>query len=224
MRSNCGRSACSVVILGAGGNVADVLDIVDALKDKGRSIHVRGLLDDHRPVGSNHFGIPVLGSLSAWKSFRPALFLSSIRNVETHRETPEIIRRLGIESHDLVTLVDPRAAVSKRSSLGAGVYICSGASVAAGVSIGDHVSLGPGAIVGHETVLEDHAIICAGALIGGRVSVRKATYVGSGASIKPEVTLGEGSLVGLGAVVTRSVNAGHVVAGNPAITRKISAQ
>lgn len=50
----------------------------------------------------------------------------------------------------------------------------------------------------------------------GKVTIEDWAYVGSGARIMPGVTIGEGALVGAGSVVTRSVEPGSVVAGNPA--------
>lgn len=51
------------------------------------------------------------------------------------------------------------------------------------------------------------------------VRIRKGAKLGANATILPGVTIGEGALVGAGAVVTRDVEPGAVVVGNPA--RKI---
>jgi tetrahydrodipicolinate N-succinyltransferase len=42
--------------------------------------------------------------------------------------------------------------------------------------------------------------------------------IGAASTILPGVTIGDGALVGAGSVVTRAVEAGTVVAGNPART------
>lgn len=50
----------------------------------------------------------------------------------------------------------------------------------------------------------------------GKVVIGDWVYIGSHALIMPGVTIGDGALVAAGSVVTRSVEAGTVVAGNPA--------
>lgn len=46
--------------------------------------------------------------------------------------------------------------------------------------------------------------------------VEEGASIGAGAVILPGLTIGKNALVGAGAVVTKSIPAGHVVAGNPA--------
>src|SRR3954465_5856314 len=73
-----------LIVLGAGGNLADILDIVDAMEARGERVALPGLLDDSRPVGSTYRGLPVLGPLADWRAFPSCRFISSIRNQETH--------------------------------------------------------------------------------------------------------------------------------------------
>ncbi len=51
--------------------------------------------------------------------------------------------------------------------------------------------------------------------VGGPL-VGNGASIGAGAVLPPGILVGEGALVGAGAVVTRSVEPGDVVAGNPA--------
>jgi maltose O-acetyltransferase len=48
------------------------------------------------------------------------------------------------------------------------------------------------------------------------VRLKKAVWIGYGALILPGVTIGEGAIVGAGAVVTKDVEPGAIVGGNPA--------
>jgi len=211
-----GHPAVDIVLLGAGGNVNDVLDIVDALAAAGRSVRVRGILDDYREQGAKHLGLPVLGSLSAARSIPDVLFVSTIRNESMHRSHPELVAKLGLDRTRFTSLVHPVAHVSPRAAIAHGVYVCAGASVAGGVVLHDHCSVGPNATVGHDTQVNAFAVIAASAVISGGVQVEQGCYVGSGASVKQGIRLGRGSLVGLGAVVVRDVDDEAVVVGNPA--------
>jgi sugar O-acyltransferase (sialic acid O-acetyltransferase NeuD family) len=205
-----------LILLGGGGNVHDVLDIVDAINADGGKVNLLGVLDDHRALRSRHLGLEVLGGLESCSDFSGAQFISTIHNERVYRRHPKILKRLGLSHDRFATLIHPGAAVSRRAQVARGVYICDGASIAGGVVIGDHVSIGPHAIVGHDTRIESHSVIAAGALLGGGVRVGPACFVGSSASIRPDVFVGRESLVGLGAVVVQDVPPGCVVAGSPA--------
>lgn len=55
-----------------------------------------------------------------------------------------------------------------------------------------------------------------------RVGIGDNVYIGRNAQVLPGIEIGDNCIVGAGAVVTRSVPAGHVVAGNPArVLRKV---
>ncbi len=205
-----------LILLGAGGNVHDVLDIVDAINADGGKVNILGALDDHRTRGQRHLGLEVLGGLASCSDFSGARFISTIHNERVYRRHPKLLERLGLSHDRFATLIHPGAGVSRRADVGRGVYICDGASIAGGVVIGNHVSIGPHAIVGHDTRVEPHSVIAAGALLGGGVCVGPACFVGSSASIRPDVVVGRESLIGLGAVVVLDVAARCVVVGNPA--------
>jgi sugar O-acyltransferase (sialic acid O-acetyltransferase NeuD family) len=205
-----------LIILGAGGNAYDVLDIVDAINAAAPTWSVRGFLDDGRPARSEYLGLKVLGGLADARHYPDAMFISTIRNDGTFRSMCKLIGLTGLSADRFATLVHPASGVSPRAMLGHGVYVCYGASVGGGVSIGDHVSLGPGVIVGHDTVIDDCSILAAGAVVSGGVRIESSCYIGSGAMIRQRLRIGAGALVGLGAVVVKDVAAATVVVGNPA--------
>jgi len=50
----------------------------------------------------------------------------------------------------------------------------------------------------------------------GKIYIGNYTYIGEGAKIMPGVTIGDDVIVGAGSIVTKSVENGSIVAGNPA--------
>jgi sugar O-acyltransferase (sialic acid O-acetyltransferase NeuD family) len=205
-----------LVILGAGGNAYDVLDIVDAINAAAPTWSVLGFLDDRRDVHSEYLGLKVLGGLRDAGRFPAAMFLSTIRNEQSFRSMPKVLSLTGLGIERYATLVHPSSGVSSRATLGRGAYVCYGASVGGGVVIGDHVSLGPGVIIGHDSVIGDCSILAAGAVVSGGVNIEQSCYIGSGSMIRQSLRIGTGALVGLGAVVVKGVSADTTVVGNPA--------
>jgi sugar O-acyltransferase (sialic acid O-acetyltransferase NeuD family) len=205
-----------LIILGAGGNAYDVLDIVDAINAISPAWSVAGFLDDRREAGSEYLGLKVLGGMRDAGRFSDCMFINAVRNERTFRSLEKILKLTGLTQEHFATLIHPASGMSNRASIGRGVYICYGASIGGGVTLADHVSIGPGAIVGHDSVIEAYSMLAAGAIVSGGVHIEKACYIGSGAMIRQQLRVGSGALVGLGAVVVKDVEPGSTVVGNPA--------
>ena len=107
-----------------------------------------------------------------------------------------------------------------------------------GVEIGNNVSIGSGTCIDRgsigNTVIEDgvkidnlvhiaHNVrvgkrskIIALSIVGGSVDIGEDSWISPGVAIRDWVNIGKGALVGIGAVVTKNVEIGAVVVGNPA--------
>ncbi len=209
----------SLIILGTGGGVHDVLDAVEAINARCPTWSLAGFLDDSRPVGSQHLGLPVLGRVAEAHRF-DGCFINAIGSDRSHGRRPGIVMDTGLPPARFASIVHPRASVSSHARLGRGALVAFNVSVGGGASIGDHVALCPGVIIGHDTTIEDHALVAPGAIVSGHVRLGQASYVGAGAVIRQNLSIGAGALVGMGAVVTRSVPDCSVVVGNPARLRE----
>jgi sugar O-acyltransferase (sialic acid O-acetyltransferase NeuD family) len=206
----------SLVILGTGGGAHDVLDTVEAINAVRPGWQVAGFLDDARPPGSLHLGLPVLGGLREAARLPGHRFINVIGSDRSYLRRPDILASTALPPDRFATLVHPAASVSARARLGRGVHVAYGVSVGGGVVVGDHVCLCPGAVIGHDTVLEDYALVAPGAVVSGFVRLGRAAYVGARAVVRQSLRVGEGALVGMGAVVTREVGDAVTVVGNPA--------
>jgi maltose O-acetyltransferase len=101
--------------------------------------------------------------------------------------------------------------------LGAGVYIGPGVYIDPGflwlISIGDDSTITTGVrIIAHDASVKRHI----GYTAVARVVIGSRVYIGMGATILPGVTVGDDAIVGAASVVHDDVDAGAVVAGNPA--------
>jgi acetyltransferase-like isoleucine patch superfamily enzyme len=101
--------------------------------------------------------------------------------------------------------LEPGNRVGDRTRIHSGCFLAS-------VTLGDDVFCGPGVTFTDDRhpPCPNYPECCAG------VVVEDGAALGARAVLLPGITVGAGALVGAGAVVTRSVEPGVVVAGNPA--------
>jgi serine O-acetyltransferase len=89
------------------------------------------------------------------------------------------------------------------------------------------VHKGFGVVVGHDTVIGARTKILHNVTIGGRSGVRvnpvigSDVLVGAGAIVIGAVVVGDRAIIGAGAVVLSDVPAGAMVAGNPAVVKRM---
>lgn len=209
-----------LIILGAGGNAQDVLDVVERINAVKPAWEMLGFLDDGRRPGTRYLGYEVIGPLDRARNVESDVcFISSIWNSSTFTSVDKVLEATGLEASRFATLVHPGAAVSSRAELGRNVLVHFGSSVAGGVRILDHVSIGPGCLIGHGTCVGSFTTVAAGAVVAGDVQIERNCYVGSGVAIREHVRIGERSLIGLGAVVVKNISPDTTVIGNPARPR-----
>ena len=87
------------------------------------------------------------------------------------------------------------------------------------VTIGDRTQIGPAVQIYAADHPRDAATRRTGIEFGRPVRIGSDVWIGGGAILLPGVTIGDGALIGAGSVVTRDVEAGQTVTGNPARPR-----
>ena len=78
-----------------------------------------------------------------------------------------------------------------------------------------------GTIVEHDTIIADYAQISPHATRAGYCSVGEKTFVSTGVNVIPHISIGDGALVSAGSVVIEDVASYTMVAGCPAIFKKM---
>ena len=214
-----------LILLGYGGNVVDVIDMVDDANDEagaGRpKYELLGFLDPRDELqGRTLSGYPMLGYLPDAGKFveryPDVRFTTWIGRVDTYPLRPERLASLGVPPERFETIVHPTSYVSRRAKIGRGVLIFQQCTVSNGAVIGDHVVALPQTVISHDCVMGDYSVATSAVMVGSEAKVGRNAYLGTGCSMLPGVSIGEGSLVGIGTVVLRDVEPNKVVVGNPA--------
>lgn len=90
------------------------------------------------------------------------------------------------------------------------------------VTVGDRTQIGPAVQIYAADHPRDAKRRREGLEFGRPVRIGKDVWIGGGAIILPGVTIGDGATIGAGSIVTRHVNAGDQVVGNPARSMSVA--
>ncbi len=118
-------------------------------------------------------------------------------------------------------LIHPTAIISPSAKISKGVIVNAGSIIASGAFLGNHVAVNKGVIIGHDTHLEDYVVVQPGVKIAGHVQIKRGAVLGIGSVIIEDLIIGEYSMTAAGAVVISNVSPHTLVAGVPAIPKKI---
>lgn len=203
-----------VAIIGAGGYGREVLEYADDAAAQGWGFHVAGFYDDALDARDGHApGHPVLGPLAAVADSPVRHFIIALGSPETRRMAADLVAAAGKE---LVSLVHPRAYVSRSASVGAGTIVCPFGMIGAHSVVGDNVSINVYGSIGHDSVIGRDVVVSPYAAITGTVTLGDESFLGTHVTITPGLSIGSHSKINAGALVTRSAPAGSLLAGSPA--------
>jgi sugar O-acyltransferase (sialic acid O-acetyltransferase NeuD family) len=199
-----------ILIIGAGGHGKVVADI---LQRQGEQII--GFLDDVSALwGSLCMGLPILGSVAGFQSYRPE---GMIVGVGSNAARKKIVERLGDAAQNLwINAIHPQAVLAESVRLGRGVVICAGVVVNPDVIIGNHAIINTAASLDHDDVIADYVHVAPGCHLAGQVQVDEGTLLGVGVSVISGCKIGRWATVGAGAVVVGDIPERVTAKGVPA--------
>lgn len=145
-------------------------------------------------------------------------FLIAIGDVAIRRR---VFRELTAQGVKFASLIHPTAITADNMRLGAGAILCPGAFVGPLASIGVNVIVNTYASVGHDVEVGDHTIFSPYAAANGKVVLGEGCFLGSSAVVTPLRTVGAFTKISAGSVVTRDIEEGCLVHGNPAKGRRM---
>ncbi len=201
----------SLILWGAGGHAAVVLDIAVAMG----CFESVALVDDGRPDCSS-LPAPLLGSsrvLLSMPQGADCQFLVSIGDNHDRARCFEAALRAGCLA---ATLIHPSAVVSPLAVIGRGTVVMARAVINARAVIGQNCIVNTGAVVEHDCLVADHVHIGPGAVLGGGVQIHPYVSMGLGAIALPSAVIGDSAVIGAGCVVLDAIPALATAVGVPA--------
>jgi sugar O-acyltransferase (sialic acid O-acetyltransferase NeuD family) len=105
--------------------------------------------------------------------------------------------------------------------IGEGAILCGFSHLTSSIRIGRHFHANIYSYVAHDCVIGDFVTFAPGVKCNGNVHIDDHAYIGTGAILRQgapgkPLRIGRGAIVGMGAVVTKDVEPGATVIGNPA--------
>jgi UDP-perosamine 4-acetyltransferase len=200
-----------VLIVGASGHAKVIIDILGERLE----FEIAGCTSAD-PGVRELLGIPVLGP----DAILPEVFQSGITNafvaVGDNRARFRLLRLVTDLGFTLINAISPRAAISRRARLGAGIAVMPGAAINVDTVVEDGAIVNTGATVDHDCRIGRCAHIAPGANLAGRVTVGEGSFLGIGSRVIPGCAIGAWTTVGAGGVVIRDLPSHVTAVGVPA--------
>lgn len=206
-------------VFGAGGSGREVAWLAEQVW--GGEVEIEFVVDNPEFLRPNVNGHTVT-LITQIKSHNSARFVVAIGNPSIRRRIAALCRAVPLQE---TFIVHPRAEISGSVELGDGTIICAGAILTANIHLGRHVHINIGCTVSHDAIIEDFATLSPGVHVSGHVHIGQDAFIGTGANIingsaDNPLIIGDEAIIAAGACVTKSVNAGALVAGVPAIQKR----
>ncbi len=185
-----------IILVGAGGHAAVILDILKAQIAKGEKIKFKGFLDDSNK--KQWMGYPVLGSTLNINHFNEenTYFILAIGSNKIRYKLIQKYKHLKF-----YTAIHPSAIIGSQVEIGDGTVVMPNAVINANSQIGQHVIINTGAIVEHDNLIEHCAHVASNATLCGGARVKALTHIKSGVTVVQGITVGSQSIIEAGSTV-----------------------
>lgn len=142
----------------------------------------------------------------------------AIANSMIRKKIANILTRDGV---NFWSVFSDNVVVMDDVLMGEGAVISPFVTLTSNIKIGHHFHANLYSYVEHDCVIGDYVTFAPGVKCNGNIFIEDHAYIGAGAVIKqgrPDnpLVIGRGAIIGMGAVVTKSVEPGLTVVGNPA--------
>ncbi len=209
-----------MLIVGAKGFAKELLNIL--LQNGQKEI---AFFDNINNYSNWHFhGYPILKNEIEVKNWfyqtKSNSFCLGIGGPNNRQKLNDLITKWG---GVLTTVISKNTDIGAiENVIGQGSTICSGVIITSAVKLGIGCLLNLKVTVSHDCVIGDFVELSPGVNLAGNCNIGNSVNIGTNATVIPKIIIGENSIVAAGAVVTKDVPPNVMVAGVPAVIKKIN--
>jgi len=116
-----------------------------------------------------------------------------------------------------LSIIHPKAVISKAANIGLGTFVAAQAILAPDSAVGQGCIINHCAVVDHEVKIGDFTHVAPNSTLGGRVSIGSGVLVGAGSVVLPGINIGDNVIIAAGAVVINDIESNTTVKGVPAV-------
>ncbi len=211
-----------VILVGAGGNAAEVRDYItfhNRIKPN-EPIEVLGFLDDNDGF-YQHYGFdePFLGRVHEHTIVPEAEYMFCFGNLKYKKELAERFKKEGAK---FFTFIHPTALISPSSKVGEGVLVSHNASLGPKVVIGDFNIINSRCTIGHDTIIGDFNFISPQVSLSGNTILGDSNMFGVNSATIPGIKVGNNNTIGAGTILTKNIEDYSLVVGVPGKVIKVN--
>lgn len=205
----------NVIILGAGGFASEIIDTIEELNKTNEKINVMGFVYENAIPSIGPYGFPILGDFDYLKKLdlSEIFFVCAVGTTELKKQ---LVDRAQLMRGKFLTIIHPRAFVSKGTKLGEGCIIQSQCILnGIDIELGDFVTVNNRVSIGHAAKVGKYTHINPDVDISGEAELGDMVFVGVKATIL-KAKIGEGAVIGACALITKDVPPNVMAKGIPA--------
>ena len=202
-----------LIIIGAGGMGRVIYDMAMESIGYGTEFKIAGFIDDniHALDAFNNYP-PIIGTISEHVPQSDYVYICSIGGTSRKGCMEAIINKGGT----FLTLIHTTARIGSNVHIGQGSMIGAFTTVAADSFIDDYNFIQSYTIVGHDVHIGKWNRIDSHVMLIGGIHIGNHNMIHTSAVINHEVTIGDDNHIGACSFVTRPIENGWTVFGNPA--------
>ena len=191
-----------IIIVGSGGHAGVVLEVLQEQK-----LQVLGLIDPSKKLGEKYFGIEVIGDDNSILDFpsNKILLANGLGSLPNNNQRWNLAKKMRQLGYQFISIVHPKAIISKSVSLAEGSQIMAGCILQHDVSIGLDSIVNTGSIIDHDCKIGSNCHIAPGSVLSGNVIVGDGVHIGTGVAVIQERKIGKNAIIAAGSVIYKDV-------------------
>lgn len=203
-------------IIGASGFASEITQYIE---DNNES-KILGYFDLNQVEYEKYnFKAPYLGRENDYEFSSNDNILIAISNTKLRCEIYTKLKEKGL---NFPNFIHKNTFISKNSSIDEGSILCPFVTLTSNIKIGKNFQANIYSYVAHDCIIGNNVTFAPSVKCNGNVIIEDDVYIGTAVIIhqgKPNkpLKIGKGAIIAAGSVVTKSIPAGTMVFGNPAI-------